>query len=46
MMITAVVQFTLPKATSREDAMTVFKASASKYRGMPGEVVLDNRTGS
>ncbi len=35
-MITAIVQFTLPKETSREDAMKVFKTSASKYRGMPG----------
>ena len=35
-MITALVQFKLPKETSREDVMKAFKASASKYQGMPG----------
>ena len=35
-MITAIVQFKLPEETSREDAMKTFKASVSKYQGMPG----------
>jgi hypothetical protein len=35
-MITAVVQFKLPKGTKREDMIGVFKATAPNYRGIPG----------
>ncbi len=37
-MITAVVQFKLPKGTTREDMLNVFKATAPNYQGMPGLV--------
>ena len=35
-MITAVVQFKLPKGTSREDVFKAFKASSPNYQGLPG----------
>ena len=37
-MITAVVQFPLPKGTTRSDATALFKRSAPKYRGVLGLV--------
>ena len=35
-MITAVVQFPLPKGTTRSDAAEMFKQAAPKYREVPG----------
>ena len=37
-MITAIVQFKLPAGTSLEQAEEAFRASAPKYRGLPGLV--------
>lgn len=37
-MITAVVQFPLPKAMSANDAKALFEGSAPKYKGLPGLV--------
>lgn len=35
-MITAVVQFKLPKQTSLEEATSIFQSTAPRYRGMSG----------
>ena len=35
-MITAVVQFKLPKQTSLEEATAIFQSTAPRYRGMSG----------
>ena len=35
-MITALVQFKLPKPVTREKAQTLFEGSAPKYRDIPG----------
>ena len=35
-MITAVIQFRLPQGTTREDMLSVFKATGPNYQGMPG----------
>jgi heme-degrading monooxygenase HmoA len=37
-MITAVVQFTLPKPISLEEAARTFESSAPKYKNLPGLV--------
>ena len=37
-MITAIVTFELPEGTTRDDAAEIFKASAPRYRGVPGLV--------
>ena len=37
-MITAVVQFTLPKPVSLEEAARTFESSAPKYKNLPGLV--------
>ena len=37
-MITAIVNFRLPDGTTAEDAAEIFKASAPRYRGVPGLV--------
>jgi hypothetical protein len=37
-MITAVVRFSLPKDTSRDEARAMFEKSAPNYRGVPGLV--------
>lgn len=35
-MITAIVEFRLPKAITLEEARQIFLSTAPKYRGMPG----------
>ena len=35
-MITVVVQFQLPKGTTREEVFRTFQTSTSRYHGMPG----------
>ena len=35
-MITAVVQFTLPKPASLEEAARMFESTAPKYKNLPG----------
>jgi heme-degrading monooxygenase HmoA len=35
-MITAVVQFALPKSVSLEEAARIFESSAPKYKNLPG----------
>jgi hypothetical protein len=37
-MITALVQFPLPKSMSANDAKALFEGSAPKYKGLPGLV--------
>ena len=37
-MITALVQFRLPAAVTRDEAVRLFKGSAPKYRDLPGLV--------
>jgi len=37
-MITAIVQFTLPKPMSQEEAVQMFESTAPKYQNLPGLV--------